>query len=140
MKAAIIDLGLAVGKSMRAYESTGIEALHIDRDGLFGDRHCMWVEAEQHTQVLYKPGKFDEPGTFLSQREDPVLTSIKPSMTSEGLLLNSNGSGSLLVPAAEDSNSNRLLVSVWGWSGEAVDRAMKPPNGVKNELAGRSDW
>lgn len=120
MNATIAEVGLAPGKSMRAYEN--VLSLEIDYRGMFGDREYMWVEAEPHTRVLYKADTVDEPGTFLSQREDPVLTQVIPLMTPKGLFLNPNGPDRLWVPRAEDRAENRIPVSVWEWSGEAVDQ------------------
>lgn len=120
MKATIAELSLAPGKSMRAHED--VEALRIDHRGLFDDREYMWVEAEQHTRVLYKAGETDEPGHFLSQREDPHLTGITPKLAEEGISLSWHGGDTILVPRVEDNAANRIPVSVWGWNGEAVDQ------------------
>lgn len=120
MKATIAELGQAPGKSMRAYAD--VQTLRIDHRGLFGDREYMWVEAEPHTQVLYKPGRVDEPGRFLSQREDPVLTGVVPTLTPDGVVINRPEHHELFVPRADDTAVNRIPVSVWVWSGEAVDQ------------------
>jgi hypothetical protein len=116
----IAELGHAPGKSMRAYQ--GVEALHIDKRGLFGDREYMWVEAAFHTNVTYNPGRGAGPGRFLSQREDPVLTGVVPVLVPEGLRLSWRERGHLFVPRREDTAGNRIPVSVWGWEGEAVDQ------------------
>lgn len=120
MQATIAELGHAPGKSMRASED--VQALHINERGLFGDREYMWVETEPHTQVLHKPGQINQPGRFLSQREDPVLTGIIPTLVDEGLTLRWQGQDELLFPRVVDTADTRKPVSVWGWSGEAVDQ------------------
>ncbi len=121
MNVSVAELGVAPGKSMRAQE--GVEALHFDIEGMFGDREYMWVEAGEHENVLFYPGDVVGPGHFLSQREDPVLTSIAPELGDSGLHLNSVKSGeTLYVPSASDKVANRIPVSVWGWQGRAVDQ------------------
>lgn len=116
----VAELGLAPGKSMRAYDD--VQTLDIDHHGMFGDRGYMWVEADKHTREHYKPGVVDEPGTFLSQREDPRLTSIVPAATSSSFLLTWQYHDGLIVPRADDTAANRIPVSVWDWEGEAVDQ------------------
>lgn len=120
MNAVVAELNLAPGKSMRAIEN--VNALHINRHGLLGDREYMWVEAEAHTHELYKPGKVSEPGRFLSQREDPALTGVKPELRPLGLSLAYRDADSLLVHYREDMASNRIPVQVWDWEGEAIDQ------------------
>lgn len=118
----IAELGLATGKSMAAAEN--VTTLRIDNRGLFGDRPYMWVEALPHTNVLYHKGETAEPGHFLSQREDPILTQVVPILQADGLTLQTKGGGDngLLVPRASDIADNHIPVSVWDWRGEAVDQ------------------
>jgi uncharacterized protein YcbX len=116
----IAELGLAPGKSMRAYED--VQVLQIGERGVLGDREYMWVEAEPYTYKNYKQGKEVEPGRFISQREDPQLTGIVPTLESDGLRLTWQNQDGLFVPRAEDVAANRTHVSVWGWEGEAVDQ------------------
>jgi uncharacterized protein YcbX len=120
MNARISELGLNPGKSMRAYED--VEALHFDQDGLFGDREYMWVEGEPYTYVNYKAGRQVGSGCFLSQREDPALACIIPVVSPEGLRLSYQEEDEIIVPRAEDTAANRRPVSVFKWSGEAVDQ------------------
>ena len=119
----IAELNQAPGKSMTMYED--VEVLQVDNEGMFGDREYMWVEDAPHTHVLYNKQSVSEPGRFLSQREDPVLTQIIPKLTPEGLDLHVRGSNEhLFVPRVEDVAANRRPVSVWGWRGEAVDQGI----------------
>lgn len=119
----VADLGLAPGKSMRAYED--VPELHIDGNGLVvGDRAYMWVEAGTHVYQNYKKGHEAGSGHFVSQREDPVLTGIIPVLQPDGgVLLQFRDEGDALsVPRAQDTADNRRPVSVHGWRGEAVDQ------------------
>jgi uncharacterized protein YcbX len=122
MQAVMEELSFAPGKSMRAYEE--VDALHIGYPGVIGDREYMWVESEEHTNTLYfAAGKTACPGQFISQREDPGLTAIIPLLTPDGLVLNRHDPDDCLwVPRMDDSVHSRIPVSVWGWSGEAVDQ------------------
>lgn len=118
----VVELGLAPGKSMAAIED--VQALHINNRGLFGDRHCMWVEAATHINTLYRKGEVAAPGQFLSQREDPILTQVMPAFQPDGIGLQTRGGdgSSLLVPRTQDIAKNRIPVSVWSWHGEGVDQ------------------
>lgn len=116
----IAELRVAPGKSMRSYGD--VPALRIDKRGLFGDREYMWVEAGTHVNVNYKPGTEVGPGRFISQREDPVLTGVTPTLVPGGLVLCGRDGDDLFVPRAPDISANRIPVSVWGWQGEAVDQ------------------
>lgn len=118
----VAEMGLAPGKSMRAYED--VSCLEIDHRGLVaGDREYMWVEAEPHKNVNVEIGKVVEAGHFLSQREDPALTGVIPLLQPGGLLLQFRDSeDSLPVTKVADTAANRIPVSVWEWNGEAVDQ------------------
>lgn len=116
----VLELGLAPGKSMRACED--VDALNFDANGLFGDREYMWVEAQPYTCTTYKQGKQVGPGRFLSQRENPSLTGVEPSLVDGGLKLAFRKQDGLFVPEKEDTAENRISVSVWGWEGEAIDQ------------------
>lgn len=117
----VAEFGFSPGKSMHAYED--VQALEFNFEGLvIGDRQYMWVEAEPYTYTNYKPGKEVEPGRMVSQREDPVLTGVYPTLVDGGVELKFRDQDGLFVPVAEDDEANRIPVSVWGWSGEAVDQ------------------
>lgn len=117
----VAELGFMPGKSMRPYEN--VEAISFSADGLIvGDRQYMWVEAEPYIYKDYKPGREVGPGNFLSQREDPCLTGVIPVLTEAGVELSFNEQNGLFVPAAEDNEANRIPVTMWEWSGEAVDQ------------------
>ena len=117
----VAELGFAPGKSMHAYDD--VQALEFGTEGLLvGDRQYMWVEVGLYTYVDYKAGRQVEPGTFLSQREDPTLTGVMPTLVEGGVELTFHKQDGLFVPSVEDNADSRIPVSVWGWSGEAVDQ------------------
>lgn len=122
MAVTIAELNFAPGKAMAPYED--VNTLTINADGMFGDREYMWVEADPHTNRLYRKGEVAEPGHFLSLREDPVLTQVVPTLEARGgvTLCTRGGSELFYVPAAEDVAAHRIPVSVWGWHGEGVDQ------------------
>lgn len=118
----VAELGLAPGKSMRAYDN--VPEICIGANGLvLGDRHYMWVEAKPHVNQNYRKREIAQTGHFLSQREDPVLTGVIPLLQDSGVLLQfRDGGESLSVPIVEDTEDTRKDVSVWGWSGQAIDQ------------------
>ena len=106
---------------MHAYEN--VQALEFNAVGLLiGDRKYMWVEGAPYTYVNYKAGKQVEPGRFISQREDKCLTGIYPTLIDGGVALTFRDQDGIFVPEIEDVAGNRIPVSVWGWSGEAIDQ------------------
>lgn len=119
--AQIHELRLAPVKALRAGDET-VGHVTINHRGLFGDREYMLVEAAEHVNTVYERGHVAPPGHFLSQREDPMLTSITPRLGNGGLTLTAAGHSDLWVPRAEDVTANRRPVSVWRWQGEAVDQ------------------
>ena len=119
--ATIHELRLAPVKALRAADET-VDHLAINQHGLFGDREYMLVEAAEHSNAVYERGHVAPPGHFLSQREDPVLTSIIPRRDRDGLTLTAAGWRDLWVQRADDTAVNRRPVSVWRWQGEAVDQ------------------
>jgi uncharacterized protein YcbX len=131
----IHELRLAPVKSLRA-EDESVDQLAIDGRGLFGDREYMIVEAEEHINTVYVRGHVAPPGHFLSQREDPILTSIVPRLSHSGLVLAAAGHGELWVRRAEDAAANRIPVSVWRWQGKAVDQGEEAASWV-SAIVGR---
>lgn len=122
MEVIVADVNRSVVKSLHFEEN--VTALNIDPNGLFGDREYMLVEAATHKNTLYKPALITaQPGQFLSQREDPVMTSIVPTLYEHGLNLrwHTNKVG-VFLPRIEESPDSLIPVSVWGWRGEAVDQ------------------
>ena len=114
---------------MRSFDD--VDRLRFDSTGLFGDRTFMWVEAQPHENVTFRPGEVAQPGQFLSQREDPALTQIELREDEEGqvglsLAAPPNGdgppAGSLTFPRAEETVGSLRPVQVWGWSGHGVDQ------------------
>ena len=123
MEVLVSEVNLNPVKSMRMQPD--VTALEVDSDGLFGDRQYMVVEAAEHVHTTYKPGTVAEPGRFLSQREDPALTSFTPLPRRYGVELQwmqDRHSDTLFVPRVEDTRATRIPVSVWGWRGDAVDQ------------------
>lgn len=118
------EVNLTPVKSMRAQEN--VTSLHVDSDGMFGDRQYMLVEAAEHENKSYLRKNYPQgkvqTGHFLSQREDPILTHFQPTLLPDGLMLEVSGHGRLVVPSSEDTAEHRLPVSVWGWNGEALDQ------------------
>lgn len=149
MKVNVAEVWLAPGKSMAAPGHESVNAGHIldqagiyelelntktranvskltfDRDGLFGDREFMWVEAEPHVNTEYQIGQIAQPGQFLSQREDRVLTSISAEwrLTGEYARFSSrNVPEKLDLWMPQETDDNTRPVSVWGWNGFGVDQ------------------
>ncbi len=122
MEVLVADVHRSPVKSLHFEEN--VTELKIGPDGLFGDREYMLVEASEHKNVLYKPSVITaQPGQFLSQREDPVMTGLVPTLYEHGLDLRwrTNNEG-LFLPRIEETPDNLIPVSVWGWKGEAVDQ------------------
>lgn len=119
-KVTIEELRLTPVKSLRS--NGNVDALKVDSDGLFNDREYMVVEMAKHHNVFHEKGSLAQPGQFLSQREDPLLATIIPSIEPEGLMLGSESHDTIAVPKAEDTASNHLPVSTFDWCGEAVDQ------------------
>ncbi len=120
MNAAVAELGYAPGKSMRACED--IMSIEIGEMGVNGDRSYMWVEAAPHTNIRYHRGQIASEGQFLSQREDPHLANIVPTLSSVGITLTWQNKDGLLVPRTEDTCTDRIPVSVHIWEGQGVDQ------------------
>ena len=123
MPVTIEELTFAPGKGMAPYDA--VEALYVDVTGMnVGDRSYMFVEAEEHENVLYHRCEIAQPGHFLSMREDTVLTQIIPRFEAQGgVTLRRRGeTDTLHVPEVEFSKDNLVDVSVWRWNGQALDQ------------------
>lgn len=102
--------------------------LAFDQCGLFGDREFMWVEAEPHTNVEYQKGQIAQPGQFISQREDRVLTNVVAEMMIPGeyaFFSLRTGEEDLHLDIAKETDKNTIPVSVWGWNGRGVDQGQE---------------
>lgn len=132
-KASISELRIT---PLKAGRSEIVDSIRVE-DKLVLDRSYMLVEAEPHTQTLYRKGREAPAGTFLSQREDPKLTRLQSSLTDHGLWLARNSRDMITAPPREDIEENRIPVSVWGWRGEAVDQGDEAA-GWASDFIGRS--
>jgi uncharacterized protein len=79
----------------------------LDAQGILFDRRWMIVRAED--------------GRFLTQREYPSMACILPEARHEGLTLNAPGLTPLHLPTLPDVGLMRRNVTVWSFTGEALD-------------------
>jgi uncharacterized protein YcbX len=79
----------------------------LDAQGIRYDRRWMVVRAED--------------GRFLTQREYPHMAVIHPTVTADGLTVEMPGTTPLVIPFAPDAELNRAEITVWGFTGEALD-------------------
>lgn len=114
------ELQYADVKSLQIHQ--GVEALELYANGLVVDRLYGITEAEEHTHKLYKKNHVAQPGDAITQREDPRLANITTEMTEDGLKLQAEGHGSVVVPVVEETDKNHIRTSVWSWEGLAVDQ------------------
>jgi len=109
-------------KSTRAEET--VNELIFSEHGTFEDRMYMFVEAQPHKNTKYEVGLTAESGHFISQREDPKMTSIIATPSAESLLLHTEQDADIAdleVAKKDDIAENLIDVSVWDWNGKALD-------------------
>lgn len=121
----ILDQAGIDGQKLAARTGAYVSKLTFDKDGLFGDREFMWVEAEPHENTEYQIGQIAQPGQFLSQREDRVLTSISAKWWVRGeyaSFSSRNVPEELDLWMPQETDDNIIPVSVWGWNGFGIDQ------------------
>jgi uncharacterized protein YcbX len=91
---------------LKAARGLAVAAWDVDRFGLRLDRSFMVVDAES--------------GLFVSQREEPRLALLQPSLAHDSLRLEAPGCGALRLPLAAGTGPLRR-VRIWGHEGDALD-------------------
>lgn len=87
---------------VKACGAVDVEVMHLDSRGPWGDRRYMIV---------------DDQGRFVTQREEPSLARIQPSLLPQGLhLVPAQG-----VPLTVSEGERRRRVQVWGSELDALD-------------------
>jgi len=129
--ATIDQLRVSPAKSAASHE---VAAFEVDHRGLFGDREAMFVEGDEYIYKTYQPGRVVGPGTFLSQREDPVLTQFAVEFSSGESARITCQDEVIEVPLRDDLTRNRTSVSVHSWEGEAIDQGDTVSHWVSERL------
>jgi uncharacterized protein YcbX len=128
------EIRISPVKSLRSNTDAG--AIHINSDGLFGDREYMLVEGKTHTNTKYERGRVVPPGYFLSQREDPILARISATLTDSGIELETEGSNKLEVPKLKDGEGKMTRAVIWSWLGIVKDQGDEAADWL-GEIVGR---
>ncbi|WP_050478067.1 MOSC domain-containing protein [Herbaspirillum rhizosphaerae] len=78
----------------------------ISEQGLFMDRHWMLI---------------DRDGRFLSQREHPLMATVKTALTGEALIVRARGMPQLSLPLAPAAAAAAVSASIWDYAVQPLD-------------------